>query len=131
MRRFHLPQAEQINGRAAVRFTQRRAPAGVLSFLRPARLMLRRPRASVSAARQMIGFATGYLVDALTGAGLVDQTNNFFGKLLMWTTFVGVAFIRSTADLEQYKELLKEATFYDKQWQATWENAPRPSEKEQ
>ena len=57
----------------------------------------------------MIGFATGYFVDALTGAGLVDQTNNFFGKLLMWTTFAGVAFIRSTKDLEQYKELLKEA----------------------
>ena len=37
------------------------------------------------------------------------QTNNFFGKLLMWTTFIGVAFVRSTKDLEQYKELLKEA----------------------
>ena len=36
------------------------------------------------------------------------QTNNFFGKLLMWTTFAGVAFIRSTKDLDQYKELLKE-----------------------
>jgi hypothetical protein len=57
----------------------------------------------------MIGFATGYFVDALTGAGLVDQTNNFFGKFLMWTTFAGVAFIRSTSDLEQYKLLLKEA----------------------
>lgn len=38
VRRFHLPEAERINGRAA-----------------------------------MIGFATGYFVDALTGAGLVDQ----------------------------------------------------------
>ena len=36
------------------------------------------------------------------------QTNNFFGKLLMWATFAGVAFIRSTKDLDQYKELLKE-----------------------
>jgi len=26
----------------------------------------------------------------------------------MWTTFAGVAFIRSTKDLEQYEELLKE-----------------------
>jgi len=41
------------------------------------------------------------------------QTNNFFGKLFMWTTFAGVAFIRSTADIEQYKTLIKEATFYD------------------
>jgi hypothetical protein len=37
------------------------------------------------------------------------QTNNFFGKALMWATFAGVAFIRSTKDLDQYKELLKEA----------------------
>ena len=83
-----------------------------------------------------------------------EQTNNFFGKLLMWTTFIGVAFVRSTKDLEQYKELLKEAraasrgaeshslhvltvcallpqaTFYDKQWSATWEGVDRPSEKE-
>ena len=36
------------------------------------------------------------------------QTNNLFGKLLMWTTFAGVAFIRTTKDLDQYKELLKE-----------------------
>ena len=80
------------------------------------------------------------------------QTNNLFGKLLMWTTFAGVAFIRTTKDLDQYKELLKEvrclltaycvrcahrrlfvrpqATFYDKQWSATWEGVDRPSEKE-
>ena len=83
------------------------------------------------------------------------QTNNLFGKLLMWTTFAGVAFIRSTKDLDQYKELIKEvrnscravrgaaahlrsfvrlssaqATFYDKQWSATWEGVDRPSEKE-
>jgi hypothetical protein len=78
----------------------------------------------------MIGFATGYLVDALTGAGLVDQTNSFPGKLLMWATFAGVAFVRSTSDLEQYKGFLKEATFYDAQWQATWQGVTRPSEKE-
>lgn len=95
VRRFHLPEAERINGRAA-----------------------------------MIGFATGYLVDALTGAGLVDQTNSFPGKLLMWATFAGVAFVRSTSDLEQYKGFLKEATFYDAQWQATWQGVTRPSEKE-
>ena len=87
VRRFHLPQAEQINGRAA-----------------------------------MLGFAAGYLVDALSGAGLVDQTNSFFGKLFMWATFAGVAFIRNTEDLEQYKELIKEATYYDDQWNAGRKN---------
>ena len=120
MRRFHLPEAEQINGRAAVR-----AAACAASAMR---------RAWLTCRAQMIGFATGYFVDALTGAGLVDQvriarsvalhrmrdvalsvmraqTNNLFGKLLMWATFAGVAFIRTTKDLDQYKELLKEVRF--------------------
>lgn len=77
----------------------------------------------------MIGFATGYLVDLLTHQGVVSQTDNFFGKTFMFLTFVGCAFIRSTKDLDSYKELLNEATFYDKQWNATWEGVERPSEK--
>jgi hypothetical protein len=35
------------------------------------------------------------------------------------------------ADLEQYKGLIDEATFYDKQWNATWEGVRRPSETQQ
>ncbi len=34
------------------------------------------------------------------------------------------------AALPAYKNLLDEATFYDKQWQATWEGQNRPSESE-
>ena len=78
----------------------------------------------------MIGFATGYLVDLATHAGLVSQTDNFFGKTFMFLTFIGCAFVRNTKDLEGYKGLLNEATFYDKQWNATWEGFDRPSEKE-
>ena len=96
MRRFHLPEAEQINGRAA-----------------------------------MLGFMAAYFVDALTGAGVVAQSDSFLGKLAMWGVFAGVAFVRTTKDWEQYRSLLKEATFYDKQWSATWEGVQRPSEKEQ
>jgi hypothetical protein len=33
------------------------------------------------------------------------------------------------SDLDKYKNLLDEATFYDKQWNSTWEGAVRPSEK--
>lgn len=94
VKRFHLPQAELINGRAA-----------------------------------MIGYATGYFVDLLTHNGLVSQTDNFFGKTLMLLTFFGCAFVRNTKDLEGYKGLINEATFYDKQWNATWEGVERPSEK--
>lgn len=36
---------------------------------------------------------------------------------------------RQMSDLDNFKNLLDEATFYDKQWNATWENTKRPSEK--
>lgn len=78
----------------------------------------------------MLGFAAAYVVDSLSGAGLVDQTNSFFGKVFMWVTFVGVALIRTTSDLDKFKGLLKEATFYDNQWTATWDGVTRPSERE-
>jgi hypothetical protein len=78
----------------------------------------------------MIGYAAALLVDSVGHVGLVDQSNSFFGKLFMWTTFAGVALIRSTKDLDTFKQLLKEATFYDDQWNATWQGVRRPSEKE-
>jgi len=96
VRRFHLPEAEKLNGRAA-----------------------------------MVGYFMALVVDQLTGYGLLDQQNSFLGKLLLHLTVFGVLLVRSTADLDKYKNLLDEATFYDKQWQATWTGVPRPSETEQ
>ncbi|XP_073124712.1 light-harvesting complex-like protein 3 isotype 1, chloroplastic [Henckelia pumila] len=94
-KRFHLPEAELLNGRAA-----------------------------------MIGFFMTYVVDSLTGIGLVDQMNNFFCKLLLFVAVVGVLLIRKNEDIETLKKLLEESTFYDKQWQATWqEEATGSSEK--
>ncbi|KAA8522157.1 hypothetical protein F0562_012830 [Nyssa sinensis] len=87
MKRFHLPEAELLNGRAA-----------------------------------MIGFFMAYLVDSLTGVGLVDQTGNFFCKTLLFVTVVGVLLIRKNEDIETLKKLAEETTFYDKQWQATWQD---------
>jgi hypothetical protein len=37
---------------------------------------------------------------------------------------------RSTDSLASLKNLLDEATFYDKQWAANWQNQPRPEERE-
>ncbi|XP_022718351.1 light-harvesting complex-like protein 3 isotype 2, chloroplastic isoform X1 [Durio zibethinus] len=85
MKRFHLPEAELLNGRAA-----------------------------------MIGFFMAYLVDSLTGLGLVDQMGNFFCKTLLFVAVVGVLLIRKNEDLDNIKQLIEETTFYDKQWQATW-----------
>lgn len=96
VKRFHLPQAELLNGRAA-----------------------------------MIGFFMAYFIDSLTGVGIVDQTSSFFGKLLLFVTVVGVLLIRKNEDLETIKQLVRESTFYDQQWQATWQDeTSQQSEKE-
>ncbi|KAK8640070.1 hypothetical protein V6N13_138433 [Hibiscus sabdariffa] len=87
MKRFHLPEAELLNGRAA-----------------------------------MIGFFMAYLVDSLTGVGLVDQMGNFFCKTLLFVAVSGVLLIRKNEDLDNIKKLVEETTFYDKQWQATWQD---------
>ncbi|GMJ06081.1 light-harvesting-like 3:1 [Hibiscus trionum] len=87
MKRFHLPEAELLNGRAA-----------------------------------MIGFFMAYLVDSLTGVGLVDQMGNFFCKTLLFVAVAGVLLIRKNEDLDNIKKLIEETTFYDKQWQATWQD---------
>ncbi|KAK6947508.1 hypothetical protein RJ641_000981 [Dillenia turbinata] len=93
MKRFHLPEAELLNGRAA-----------------------------------MIGFFMAYLVDSLTGVGLVDQMGNFFCKTLLFVAVVGVLLIRKNEDIETLKKLLEETTFYDKQWQATWQDEDAKSD---
>ncbi|KAL6888583.1 hypothetical protein ACP4OV_009609 [Aristida adscensionis] len=87
MKRFHLPEAEKLNGRAA-----------------------------------MIGFFMAYFVDSLTGVGLVDQMGNFFCKTLLFVAVAGVLLVRKNEDLESLKKIIDETTFYDKQWQATWQD---------
>ncbi|KAI8467433.1 MAG: low molecular mass early light-induced protein [Monoraphidium minutum] len=96
VRRFHLPEAEKLNGRAA-----------------------------------MVGYVAALAVDQLTGVGLLDQQNSFFGKLLLHVAVFGILFIRTTSDISKYKNLIDEATFYDSQWNAAWEGVQRPSETQQ
>ncbi|XP_047322456.1 light-harvesting complex-like protein 3 isotype 2, chloroplastic [Impatiens glandulifera] len=87
VKRFHLPEAELLNGRAA-----------------------------------MVGFFMAYFVDSLTGVGLVDQMGNFFCKSLLFVSVVGVLLVRKNEDFDNLKKLFEETTFYDKQWQATWQD---------
>ncbi|XP_076935969.1 light-harvesting complex-like protein 3 isotype 2, chloroplastic [Bidens hawaiensis] len=87
IKRFHLPEAELLNGRAA-----------------------------------MVGFFMAYFVDSLTGVGLVDQMGNFFCKTLLFVAVAGVLLIRKNEDIETLKKLIDDTTFYDKQWQATWQD---------
>ncbi|KAL6178444.1 hypothetical protein ACLB2K_049962 [Fragaria x ananassa] len=94
VKRYHLPEAELLNGRAA-----------------------------------MVGFFSAYLVDSLTGVGLVDQMGNFICKTLLFVAVAGVLMIRKNEDVEKLKKLLEETTFYDKQWQATWQDESPGSKK--
>jgi len=93
VRRFHLPEAEKLNGRAA-----------------------------------MMGYVLALFVDQLTGVGLLDQQNSFIGKVLLHVCVFAILLVRTSSDLDKYKNLLDEATFYDKQWNATWEGQERPSD---
>ncbi|KAG5592759.1 hypothetical protein H5410_043273 [Solanum commersonii] len=95
MKRFHLPEAELLNGRAA-----------------------------------MVGFFMAYFVDSLTGVGLVDQMGNFFCKTLLFVAVAGVLLIRKNEDIETLKKLVDESTFYDKQWQASWQDKNSSSSKD-
>lgn len=83
----HLPEAELLNGRAA-----------------------------------MIGFFMAYLVDVLTRFDVVGQSGNFICKIGLFATVIGVVLFRQTKSLQDIKNLADEATFYDKQWQASWQD---------
>eukprot|EP00217_Crustomastix_stigmatica_P008233 CAMPEP_0183790680 /NCGR_PEP_ID=MMETSP0803_2-20130417/1270_1 /TAXON_ID=195967 /ORGANISM="Crustomastix stigmata, Strain CCMP3273" /LENGTH=238 /DNA_ID=CAMNT_0026034933 /DNA_START=95 /DNA_END=811 /DNA_ORIENTATION=- len=96
VKRFHLPEAELANGRAA-----------------------------------MVGYASAYLLDLSTHTGLVDAQSSFLGKTMIAATVLFVCLIRNTTDIAKFQGLLDEATFYDKQWAATWDGVERPSEREQ
>ena len=96
MRRFHLPEAEKINGRAA-----------------------------------MVGYFLALVIDGMTGTGIWDQQNSFLGKVALNIAVIGIMFIGSTKDLDKFKGLWSEATFYDEQWNASWDGVERPEESEE
>ena len=79
----------------------------------------------------MMGYLFAGVIDLISGAGLVDQQESFLGKLALHITVFAILLVRSTADLDKYKGLIDEATFYDKQWNATWEGVRRPSERQE
>ncbi|CAN1179694.1 Light-harvesting complex-like protein 3 isotype 1, chloroplastic [Linum perenne] len=68
----------------------------------------------------MLGFFMGYAVDALTGMDMVGQTGNWVCKTAILVTLLGVILLRRTEDVKKLRKLADEATFYDKQWKATW-----------
>ena len=64
---------------------------------------------------------------AATGAGLADQQGSFLGLLALHLTVFGILLFRTSDSIPAFKNLLEEATFYDKQWAATCASpAPLP-----
>jgi hypothetical protein len=47
---------------------------------------------------------------------------NFFCKTLLFAAVAGVLLVRKNEDVESLKKLVDETTFYDRQWQATWQD---------
>nr|GMD78707.1 light-harvesting complex-like protein 3 isotype 2, chloroplastic [Ipomoea batatas] len=99
MKRFHLPEAEILNGTI--------------------KIITITPKA-IARRAAMLGFFSAYLVDSLTGLGLVDQMGNFFCKTLLFVAVGGILLVRKNEDIEALKRFVEETTFYDKQWQASW-----------
>lgn len=70
----------------------------------------------------MVGFFMSNVVDALTGLDMVGQTGNFLCKAGLFVTVISIIFFRRTEDFENLRKLADEATLYDKQWQASWQD---------
>ncbi|XP_010269815.1 PREDICTED: uncharacterized protein LOC104606369 [Nelumbo nucifera] len=85
--KLYLPEAELLNGRAA-----------------------------------MVGFFMVYAIDALTGLDMVGQTGHFIWKAGLFMTVTGISILGCTKDFGNLKKLAEEATSYDKQWRATWQD---------
>lgn len=112
VKRFHLPEAELLNGWSCVILL------AAIDFEMVQLNYLHHIHAGRAA---MVGFFMAYFVDSLTGVGLVDQMGNFFCKTLLFIAVSGVLLIRKNEDIATLKKLIDETTFYDKQWQATWQ----------
>ena len=78
----------------------------------------------------MIGYFLAYFVDSWTGAGLYDQQNSFLGKLALHLVVFAILIFRNTDSIASLRNLLDEATFYDKQWDAQWLKGNRPKEQD-
>lgn len=63
-----------------------------------------------------------YFVDGLTGLDVFGQTGNIICKAGLFVTVIGVILFRKTQDFDNLKKLVDEATYYDKQWQASWKD---------
>ncbi|KAL4576010.1 hypothetical protein LXL04_012098 [Taraxacum kok-saghyz] len=70
----------------------------------------------------MVGFFMAYFVDVLKGLDVVGQSGNFICKIGLFATVIGVVLFRQTKSIQDLKNLADEATFYDKQWQASWQD---------
>ncbi|KAL0401028.1 UNVERIFIED_CONTAM: Glutamate dehydrogenase A [Sesamum latifolium] len=108
----HLPEAELLNGQTSCLYEYSSSVQQKTKFC----MLFYFGRAA------MVGFFMAYLVDALTGLDVVGQTGNFVCKAALFVTVIGVVLFRRKEDLGNLQKLADEATYYDKQWQASWQS---------
>ncbi|KAF5839430.1 hypothetical protein DUNSADRAFT_832 [Dunaliella salina] len=89
------------------------------------------PAEKLNGRAAMVGYFLAIFVDKWTGHGLLEQQNSFLGLLALHITVFGILAIRQNSDLDNLRNLFDEATFYDRQWNATWDNVKRPSESQE
>ncbi|KAF3433226.1 hypothetical protein FNV43_RR24328 [Rhamnella rubrinervis] len=70
----------------------------------------------------MVGFFMAYIVDGLTGLDVVGQTGNLICKAGLFVTVTDIVLFKRTQDFDNLRKLADEATLYDKQWQASWQD---------
>lgn len=114
--RSHLPEAELLNGQKLLLGTPCCPPIINEVLFELADLYHLAGRAA------MVGFFMAYFVDALTGLDVVGQAGNFVCKAGLFLTVIGVMLLRKSQDFGTLRKLADEATFYDRQWEASWES---------
>lgn len=116
----HLPEAELLNGNS----TRTRAPFGSVEtdYVFGICNYTHIHGTFCPGRAAMVGFFAAYFVDVLTRLDMVGQTGNFICKAGLFFTVVGIILFRRKEDLENIQKLAEEATFYDQQWQASWQD---------
>jgi hypothetical protein len=114
MKRFHLPEAENLNG-------QSQAPS-ICHSVQP--LVRRQTHFCVQVQTQFSLSIYVYMQVVLpwSASSWFDGCGACWPNGQLFLQNVAVLLVRKNEDLGSLKKVIDESTFYDKQWQATWQD---------
>lgn len=117
VRRFHLPEAEKLNGRAAMMgyvlalFVDQLTGArrgGALGAPATSKAPACCPAPGAVLPSPISAPTTPPPLCPAAGVGLLDQQNSFIGKVLLHVCVFAILLVRTTSDLDKYKNLIDE-----------------------